>query len=323
MRRTETLRDLIRETHLRPEDFIHPLFVEEDLAERAPVKSMPGVFRETETSLSSALKDSAQAGVRAAILFGVSHRKDAQGSDSLSPRGLLARMIARAKDACPDMAIIADLCFCEFTDHGHCGPLDARGDVDNDATLENLALQAVTAARAGADMVAPSGMMDGMVAAIRGGLDSAGFSHIPIMSYAAKFASGFYGPFRDAAGCSLGQAGAHVRRDRKSYQMDPANGREALREALEDAREGADILMVKPGMAYLDVLARLRDCTRLPLAAYQVSGEYAMLKFAAQAGALDEKTATMESLIAFKRAGADLILTYAAADAARILRNEA
>lgn len=319
LRRTDSLRALVRETRLSPDDLIHPLFVEEGLAERSPIGSMPGIFRETESSLAAALKDSQAAGVRAAMLFGVSHKKDSRGSDSLSPEGLLARMISRAKDSCPDMTIIADLCFCEFTDHGHCGPLDDRGDVDNDATLENLAIQAATAARAGADMVAPSGMMDGMVGAIREGLDLAGFSHIPIMSYAAKFASGFYGPFRDAAGCSLGHAGAQVRRDRKSYQMDPANGREALREALEDEREGADILMVKPGMAYLDVLARLRDSTRLPLAAYQVSGEYAMIKFAAQAGALDERTALMESLIAFKRAGADLILTYAAPGAARIL----
>lgn len=319
LRRTDALRAMVRETHLRPEDFIHPLFVEEDLNARSPVSSMPGVFRETEQSLATALKESESAGVSAAMLFGVSHKKDAQGSDSLKPDGLMARMISRAKDACPDMAIIADLCFCEFTDHGHCGPLDDHGDVDNDATLENLAVQAVTAARAGADMVAPSGMMDGMVTAIRQGLDSEGFSHIPIMSYAAKFASAFYGPFRDAAGCSLGQAGAAVRRDRKSYQMDPANGREALREALEDEREGADILMVKPGMMYLDILARLRDTTRLPLAAYQVSGEYAMLKFAAQAGALDENAVMLESLIAFKRAGADLILTYSAPQIARIL----
>lgn len=319
LRRTSSLRALVRETHLRPEDFIHPLFVEENLAARSPVGSMPGVFRETEDSLAAALKDSEKAGVRAAMLFGVSHAKDARGSDSLKPDGLLARMISRAKDACPDMTIIADLCFCEFTDHGHCGPLDDHGDVDNDATLENLAVQAVTAARAGADMVAPSGMMDGMVAAIRRGLDSEGFSHLPIMSYAAKFASAFYGPFRDAAGCSLGHAGATIRRDRKSYQMDPANGREALREALEDEREGADILMVKPGMMYLDILARLREATRLPLAAYQVSGEYAMLKFAAQAGALDENAVMLESLTAFKRAGADLILTYSAPQAARIL----
>lgn len=313
----------MRETHLRPEDFIHPLFVEEDLDTRSPVRSMPGVFRETETSVAAAVKESWQAGIKATMLFGVSHRKDATGSDSLSPDGLMARMLRRAKDACPEMTVIADLCFCEFTDHGHCGPLDRNGDVDNDATLDNLALQAVTAARAGADMVAPSGMMDGMVAAIRTGLDSAGYAHVPIMSYAAKFASGFYGPFRDAAGCSLGHAGAAVRRDRKSYQMDPANGREALREALEDERQGADILMVKPGLAYLDVLARLRDATRLPLAAYQVSGEYAMIKYASAAGALDEDTVLMESLIAFKRAGADLILTYAAPQAARILDNAA
>jgi porphobilinogen synthase len=255
------------------------------------------------------------------MLFGVSHNKDHTGSDSMDPNGLMARMIDRAKQAAPELVIIPDTCFCEYTDHGHCGPLDDNGDVDNDRTLENIAMQAVVAAEAGADMIAPSAMMDGQVSAIRHALDSTGFSHLPIMAYAAKFASCFYGPFRDAAGCSLGKT-KNVRSDRKTYQMDPANGREALREALLDANEGADILMIKPGLPYIDILARLRDETKLPLAAYQVSGEYAMLKYAAQAGALDYDRAMMESLLAFKRAGADMILTYASLEAARIIQND-
>ncbi len=314
LRRTENLRALVRETSLSVDDLIYPMFVEENLDERSPIKSMPGIFRETEKSIGKAVSDAYEAGIKSVMLFGVSHHKDATGSDSMAKGGLLDRILCEVKDACPDVTAIADLCFCEYTDHGHCGPLDKNHDVDNDATLENLQKQAVIAAQAGADMVAPSGMMDSMVAAIRSGLDESGYAHLPIMSYAAKFASSFYGPFRDAAGCSLGKG------NRKTYQMDPANGREALREALIDEAEGADILMVKPGMPYLDVLARLREQTLLPLAAYQVSGEYAMMKFAAQAGAIGEDDILMESLLAFKRAGADLILTYGAVDAARIIR---
>lgn len=319
LRRTDSLRDMVRETHLTADDFIYPLFVAEGKGERSPVASMPGIFRESEDSLSVALKDSAAAGLKAVMLFGVSNNKDARGSDSFRRGGLLDRMIRRAKDAAPDITVVADLCFCEYTDHGHCGVLNECGDVDNDATLDNLARQALTAAEAGADMIAPSGMMDGTVAFLRRALDSSGFSHLPIMSYSSKFASSFYGPFRDAAGCSLGKGKGTGMGNRKTYQMDPANGREALRESLQDESEGADILMVKPGMAYLDVLARLRDTTRLPLAVYQVSGEYAMIKFAAQAGALNEDAVMMESLIAFKRAGADLILSYFAPQAARVL----
>lgn len=315
LRRTENLRALVRETHLTPDDLILPLFVDEGISERTPVKSMPGIWRETEKSVVAAVKDAENAGVRAVILFGVSHKKDAAGGDSIRKGGLLDRMVSRVRQQCTDITLITDLCFCEYTDHGHCGVIDARGDVDNDLTLENLQQQALIAARAGADMLAPSGMMDGTVASLRQALDGNGFSHLPIMSYSTKFASAFYGPFRDAAGCSLGKG------NRKTYQMDPANGREAIRESLIDEAEGADILMVKPGMAYLDVLARLRDQTRLPLAVYQVSGEYAMIKFAAQAGALNEKDVMMESLLAFKRAGADLILSYFAVEAARVLKS--
>ncbi len=318
LRATDSLRRMVRENHLRPEDMIYPLFVEENLSERTPLKTLPGMFRETEDSLAAAVKEAAAQGLSGVMLFGVSHNKDHNGSDSFDPNGLLARMIDRAKQAAPEISVIADCCFCEYTDHGHCGPLDAKGDVDNDRTIENVAMQAVIAAEAGADIIAPSGMMDGQVSAIRHALDVTGFKNVPIMAYAAKFASVFYGPFRDAAGCALGQH-AHVRSDRKSYQMDPANAREALREAALDEAEGADILMIKPGMPYLDILARLRQTTDLPLAVYQVSGEYSMMKFAAEAGALNYQEAMMESLIAFKRAGADMILTYAGIEMAKIL----
>lgn len=320
LRRTASIRDMVRENAVTSNDLIVPLFVEENITERSPLSSMPGVFRETEKSLEARVKEVAASGVRGVMLFGVSHNKDHAGSDSMDPNGLLARMISRAKNAAPELSIIADVCFCEYTDHGHCGPLCQHGDVDNDRTVENVAVQSLIAAEAGADIIAPSGMMDGQVSAIRHTLDVTGFSHIPIMAYAAKFASCFYGPFRDAAGCALG-ANPNVRKDRKSYQMDPANVREALRDALLDEREGADMLMVKPGMAYLDILAKLRQQSDLPLAVYQVSGEYAMLRFAAQAGALNYQDAMMESLLAFKRAGADIILTYAGDDVARFLND--
>ncbi|HEU4838032.1 MAG TPA: porphobilinogen synthase [Micavibrio sp.] len=320
LRRTESIRDLVRENAVSAHDLIVPVFVEENINERKPLDSMPGVWRESEKSLEARVRDIAASGVRGVMLFGVSHNKDHNGSDSMDPNGLLARMISRAKNVAPELSVIADVCFCEYTDHGHCGPLCQHGDVDNDRTVENVAIQSMIAAEAGADIIAPSGMMDGQVSAIRHTLDVTGFSHIPVMAYAAKFASCFYGPFRDAAGCALG-ANPAVRKDRKTYQMDPANAREALRDAELDEREGADILMVKPGMAYLDILAKLRQKSGLPLAVYQVSGEYAMIRFAAQAGALNYQDAMMESLLAFKRAGADMILTYAGADAARFVRD--
>ncbi len=318
LRRTDAIRHLVREHDVQASDLIVPIFVEENIDERMPLSSLPGVFRETEKSLEARVKNIAASGVKSVILFGVSHNKDSIGSDSMDPNGLLARMISRAKNAAPELAVIADVCFCEYTDHGHCGPVCAHGDVDNDKTLENIAMQSVVAAEAGADIIAPSGMMDGQVSAIRHALDVTGFSDIPIMAYGAKFASCFYGPFRDAAGCALG-ANPNVRKDRKTYQLDPANARQAIRDALLDQAEGADILMVKPGMAYLDILCKLRDACDLPLAVYQVSGEYAMIRFAAQAGALNYQDAMMESLLAFKRAGADMILTYAGEDVARFL----
>lgn len=309
LRRTESLRALVRETQVTMNDLIYPVFVEEEIDAPVAIGAMPGIMRIPEKRLEAEIKAIAADGVKAVMLFGVSHHKDATGSDSWKADGLLARMTKRAKDAASELVVMVDSCFCEYTDHGHCGVV-AGGHVHNDHTLDNLARQAVTAARAGADVVAPSAMMDGQVRAIRQGLDEAGFADTPIMAYSSKFASAFYGPFRAAAGCEL-------KGDRKAYQMDPMNGREALRESMLDEAEGADFLMVKPGLPYLDVLARLRERTLLPIAVYQVSGEYAMIKFAAQAGALDEKRVVRETLGAFKRAGADLILTYFARDMGR------
>lgn len=312
LRSSDAIRTLVRETQLRAEDFILPLFVEEGIEAPVPIESMPGVVRHSEKGLPVAVRAAWESGIRAIILFGVSHHKDAEGSDSWSETGLMARIIASAKAAVPDMLVISDNCFCEYTDHGHCGVV-VDGDVDNDATLVNLARQSVVAARAGADMIAPSGMMDGMVSAIRAGLDDAGFAQTPIMSYSTKFASAFYGPFRDAVDSSF-------KGTRDSYQMDVANSREALAESLRDEQEGADILMVKPGIAFLDILHQIRVHSTRPLAVYQVSGEYAMIKAGAAAGVIDERAIVLESLLAFKRAGADLIITYFAEQAAEWLR---
>ena len=313
LRRTEGLRSLVRETIVTPDDLILPAFVEENLASPAPLGTMPGVFRQTESSITDLAKEAYDAGVKSMMLFGVSHNKDDIGSDAMSHNGLLYRMVNRVKESCPDMIVMADICFCEYTDHGHCGVLDHDHDVHNDMTLENLGRQAIVAADAGADMIAPSSMMDGMIETIRMALDDNGHTQTPIMSYSSKFASNFYGPFREAAGCSLGKG------NRKTYQMDPANAREAIMESLQDESEGADILMVKPGMPYLDIVSKIREQSLLPLAVYQVSGEYAMIKLAGQAGAIDADAVMMESMVAFKRAGADLILTYGAIDVAHAL----
>ena len=310
LRRTGALRDLVRETRVTPHDLILPIFIEEGLDDPLPIPAMPGVSRIPEQHLAREAEAIARDGVRAVMLFGISRCKDATGSDTLRDDGLLARMTRTVKDAAPDLVVMTDNCFCEYTDHGHCGAVGADGDVLNDVTLDNLARQAVVAADAGADVIAPSAMMDGQVGAIRRALDGAGHEGVPVMSYSTKFASAFYGPFRAASGCDL-------HGDRKAYQMDPANAREALRESIEDEAEGADMLMVKPGLPYLDVLARIRAQTLLPLGVYQVSGEYAMIKFAAQAGALDEARVVRETLGAFKRAGADLILSYFTRDVVR------
>jgi len=315
-RRNAGIRRLVRETELLPHHLILPVFVEEGLDARTPIAAMPGIYRETEQSVAEIAAQAYESGLGALMLFGVSHHKDHQGSDSMREGGLLDRMINRVKTACPDLVVIADLCFCEYTDHGHCGPLTQTGTVDNDATIANIGRQAVIAAAAGADIVAPSGMMDGQVGAIRTALDQTGFQDTAILAYAAKYASHFYGPFRDAAGCSL-QGG-----DRKTYQMDPANGAEALREVALDIAEGADMVMVKPGLPYLDIIRQVKDKFAMPTFAYNVSGEYAMLRFAAQHGAINYDNALLEMLTCFRRAGADGILSYGALDAARLLTRQ-
>ncbi len=307
LRNTPALRDLMRETRLHLDDLIYPIFIEEELDKKVPIAAMPGVDRHPEASFERELDAARAAGIKSVILFGVSRHKDSTGSDAWAENGLVYRMVAKAKKHAPDMTIMADICFCEYTDHGHCGVLHEDGHVHNDLTLENLGRQSVTACRAGVDVLAPSAMMDGMVAAMREAVDAAGFAHVPILSYSSKFASGLYGPFREASGVRLNG-------DRKTYQADPANARAALLESALDEAEGADALMVKPGLFYLDVIQRLRAQTLLPIGAYQVSGEYAMIKFAAKAGAIDEKTVVLEALTAFKRAGADFVLTYFAKD---------
>ncbi|PHV33241.1 porphobilinogen synthase [Janthinobacterium sp. BJB312] len=306
LRATPQLRELFRETEINPRDLVLPIFVDEGSSDFVDIKSMPGVRRIPEAKLAQEIERYARAGLRSVMTFGISHHKDSHGTDTLNPDGLVARMSRIIKDAVPEMVVMSDTCFCEYTDHGHCGIL--HGDtVDNDSTVLNLGKQAVIAAQAGADIIAPSAAMDGQVAAIRSALDAAGFHDTPVMAYSTKFASGLYGPFRDAAGSTL-------KGDRKTYQMDPMNRREAVRESLIDEAEGADALMVKPAGAYLDIIRDLREVTRLPIGAYQVSGEYAMIKFAAQAGAIDERRVVQETLGAIKRAGADMIFTYFAMD---------
>ncbi len=312
LRRTPVLRALTRQVHCTANDLILPLFIEEGITEKVAIASMPGVYRIAESDLAERVKQVWDNGVKAVILFGVSHQKDASGSDSWDAQGLLARCIKIAREAVPEMLVISDNCFCEYTDHGHCGVV-VDGDVDNDATLVNLQKQVLSCARAGVDMIAPSGMMDGMIAAIRQALDAEGFTHIPIMSYSTKFASAFYGPFREAVDSSF-------KGSRNSYQQDPANPREALAESMQDEAEGADILMVKPGLAYLDVIANISQHSSLPMAVYQVSGEFAMIKAAANAGVIDEKAVVLETMTAFKRAGCDLIITYYAEDLVQWLK---
>ena len=312
LRRTETFRAMIRETRLAPEQMIYPLFVLPGKGVREPVPSMPGVFRLSVDQLAAEARDCLSLGVRSVLLFGLPDKKDGLGSGAYAKNGIVQQAIRELKNRAPEMTVVTDVCLCEYTDHGHCGCL-AGEEVDNDATLELLAKTALSHAQAGADMVAPSDMMDGRVSEIRTALDEENFHNVPIMSYAVKYASAFYGPFRDAAECAP-QFG-----DRRGYQMDPANSREALREATLDVDEGADILMVKPAIAYLDIIARLHDEFDLPVAAYQVSGEYAMIKAAAERGWIDGERVMAESLIAIRRAGADIILTYFAKEMARVL----
>jgi len=322
LRATPALRGLVRETRLSASQFVYPMFVEHGLADdpahptgRAPIASMPGVDRLSVDQAVAEAGEVAALGLPGVLLFGLPAEKDADGSGAWDDEGIVQRATRAIKAAHPHLLVITDVCLCEYTDHGHCGHLRSDGTVDNDASVELIARTAVSHARAGADLVAPSDMMDGRVGAIRAALDGDGRSDTPIMAYSAKFSSAFYGPFREAADS------APAFGDRRGYQMDPANGDEAVRETLLDVREGADIVMVKPALAYLDVIRRVKDATAMPVAAYNVSGEYAMVKAAAAAGHLDERATVLETLTAIRRAGADIVITYHAKDAARWLQN--
>jgi porphobilinogen synthase len=312
MRKNENFRRMIRETKLSVDDFMYPLFAVTGKGVKKPIASMPGNYQMSIDQLVREVKTAKEAGIPAVLLFGIPDRKDEVASGAFARDGLMQRAVREIKTKVPDILVVTDVCLCEYTSHGHCGMIE-KGDVDNDSTLEVLAETAVSHARAGADMVAPSAMMDGQIGAIRDGLDEAGFEAIPIMAYSAKYASCFYGPFRDAA-ASVPQFG-----DRKSYQMDPANGDEAIREITLDVEEGADIIMVKPALAYLDIIRRAREEFDLPIAAYNVSGEFAMIKAASQLGWLDGRRAMMEVLTSIKRAGTDIIITYFALEAAAVL----
>jgi porphobilinogen synthase len=314
LRATRALRGLVQETRLDPADFVYPMFIQHGLDRREPIEAMPGVDR---LSIAHAVTEAEEAfglGIPAVLLFGLPATKDDEGSGAWDDEGIVQLATRAIKEALPDLIVVTDLCLCEYTSHGHCGVVRSDGVVDNDATLELLARTAVSQARAGADIVAPSDMMDGRVGFIRAALDEDGLTDVPLLAYSAKFASAFYGPFREAADS------APAFGDRRAYQMDPANGDEAVREARLDVDEGADILMVKPALPYLDLIRRIKDETSMPLAAYNVSGEYAMLKAAAAAGYLDERTAVLEALTGIRRAGADIVITYHAKEAARWLQ---
>jgi len=313
IRGKEVFRRMVSETALSANDLIYPMFSAFGKGIRKEISSMPGIYQQSIEHIVEEAQEAYELGVPAVILFGIPETKDAVGSDAYAEHGIIQETIRAIKKQVPGLAVITDVCMCEYTDHGHCGII-RDGDVDNDETLELLAKEALSHAEAGADMVAPSDMMDGRVMAIRETLDNHGYKHIPLMSYAVKYASGYYGPFREAAE-STPQFG-----DRRSYQMDPGNRREAIREARMDVEEGADIIMVKPGLPYLDIVRDLREEFDLPVAVYNVSGEYSMIKAAGRAGWIDEERVMMETLISFKRAGADLILTYHAKEAARVLK---
>ena len=315
LRRTDVLRRLVRETHLHTDDFIAPVFISAGENKKNSIPSMPGVYQWSIDRVNEEIDELLAAGIDKIILFGIPAEKDSTGSDSYSSNGIIQQSLKKLKQEYPDLFIITDVCFCEYTDHGHCGVIKDK-DVHNDSTLSLLGQQALSHVKAGADMVAPSGMMDGMVGEIRFVLDTGGFDHIPIMSYAVKYGSAFYGPFRDAVE-STPQFG-----HRKSYQMDPANIREALKEVELDILEGADIIMVKPALAYLDVISHVKDISNLPVACYNVSGEYSMLKAAAEKGWIDHDSAMMEMLLSMKRAGADIIITYFAKEAAQLIKSK-
>jgi porphobilinogen synthase len=311
LRATRALRGLVRETHLQPGDFVYPMFI---APRREPIRAMPGIDRLTIGDAVQEAGETAALGIPAVLLFGVPEAKDEEGSGAWDDEGIVQLATRAIKEAHPGLLVITDLCLCEYTSHGHCGVVTPEGKVDNDATLELLARTACSQARAGADVIAPSDMMDGRVGAIRAALDDEGNSETPILAYSAKYASAFYGPFREAADS------APAFGDRRSYQMDPANGDEAVREARLDVEEGADMIMVKPALPYLDLVRRIKEETAMPLAAYNVSGEYAMVKAAAAAGYLDERAVVLETLTSIRRAGADIVITYHAKEAARWLQ---
>ena len=313
LRRNENIRRLVRETHISIDDLIYPLFIEEGTNIKKEIPSMPGIYRWSLDRINEELEEVAKLDIPAVLLFGIPAHKDAVGSDTWNEEGIIQKAIRHIKENFPQLYVITDVCFCEYTEHGHCGVLHDH-DVDNDITLENTKKQVVSHAQAGADMVAPSGMMDGVVKAIREALDGAGFTNIPIMAYSAKYASAYYGPFRDAA------ESAPAFGDRRTYQMDPANRREALKEVSLDVEEGADIVMVKPALAYLDIISDIRQNFNVPVAAYNVSGEYSMIKAAGKLGWIDENKVMMETLTSMKRAGADIIITYHAKEVAKLLR---
>ena len=315
LRSSGALRNLVRETHLQASDFIYPLFVVEGEGKKSEIPSMPGVYHFSLDNLKHEVDEILTLGIQSVIVFGVPDHKDEVGSQAYCETGIVQQAIRKIKEWAPELVVVADTCLCQFTSHGHCGVIN-EGLIDNDPSLELLVKTAISQAQAGADIIAPSNMMDGFVAAIRMGLDESGFVDVPIMSYAVKYASSFYGPFRDAAH-STPQFG-----DRKTYQMDPANRREAIREAISDVEEGADFLMVKPAMAYMDIIREVRDNFNLPIVAYNVSGEYSMIKAAAGNGWINEKDVALELLTGLKRAGADLILTYFAKDAAKWLQEK-
>jgi len=321
LRLKRNMRDLVRETHITTDDLIMPIFIKEGLKGKNEVSSMPGIFQFGEDSYLDEITELIELGIKAVILFGIPELKDSCGSDALDENGLIARSVRNIKEKFGDeILVITDLCFCEYTDHGHCGIINPKlKTVDNDATLEISAKQALIHAKAGADVIAPSGMMDNIISTLRDALDGNGFSHIPIMSYSTKFASSFYGPFRDAAESAPSES-EYLPKNRKTYQMDYANRHEAVRESIADMNEGADMLMVKPALSFMDIIREVKDATKLPLCVYNVSGEYSMVRAAAQNGWVNYNDMMVEILVSFKRAGADMIISYHSKDFAKLVK---
>ena len=323
LRLKRNLRDLVRETHITTDDLIMPIFIKEGLNGKNEVSSMPGIFQFGEDSYLDEIEELIELGIKAIILFGIPKLKDSCGSDALDENGLIARSVKKIKEKFGDkILVITDLCFCEYTDHGHCGIINPKlKTVDNDATLEISAKQALIHAKAGADVIAPSGMMDNIISTLRNALDNNGFKHIPIMSYSTKFASSFYGPFRDAAESAPSES-EYLPKNRKTYQMDYANRLEAIRESIADKEEGADMLMIKPALSFMDIIREVKDATKLPLCVYNVSGEYSMVRAAAQNGWVNYNDMMVEILVSFKRAGADMIISYHSKDFAKLVKGQ-